>query len=273
MTIENGPHGVRPSSADLLRSMAVSSPELWQSTPLDPVSADPPDAASADPPDPVSADPPDAASPEPFEVPSLRADDAPDAPPAVASDSEPVLHPETPPPPGEDLPLRFKDSGGPADSFITSVEAPAPWAWSGAAEVQEPAVETGVPEPVFYVPSFDEEVLPATSVAELSASALDAVLDTEFGAETVEPVRVSGITSPANVDRGDLSMPEPETPHADTPPTRARRREGADQRRAGADWHRRPSTTRSSTSFWELRALTTWRSPTSTHTARRVPRR
>jgi hypothetical protein len=81
----------------------------------------------------------------------------------------------------DDLPPGFKDSAGPAESHKTSVEASAQPAWSGASEVPEPAVETGVPEPVFFVPSYDEEVLPATSVAELTASALDAVLASEFG--------------------------------------------------------------------------------------------
>ncbi len=101
---------------------------------------------------------------------------------ATASEQEPGPRAENVPETAEDVPAGFKDSTRPADSLITSVEAPAPWAWSGAAQVQEPAVETDVPEPVFYVPSFDEEVLPATSVAELSASALDSVLASEFGA-------------------------------------------------------------------------------------------
>ena len=91
--------------------------------------------------------------------------------------SMPLLTPHPP----EDIGLRFKDAAAPADSDITCVEASAQRAWSGAADVPEPAVETDVPEPVFYVPPFEEEVLPATSVAELSASALDATLVSEFG--------------------------------------------------------------------------------------------
>ncbi len=303
MTIENGPPEGRPSSADVVRSVAGSSPALWHeilerlrevqesqvkladaievlglmvqdaldddgradleepsdrapwdlpdppdamtgdaprptSDPSDPVFAedagDPPGPVS-DPPDQMSGDRPGTASPDPravspgpFDVPSLGAAEAPGAAPAEASGGEPVPYPETLNSPAEDLPHRFKDSGGPADSFITSVEAPAPWAWSGAAEVQEPAVETDVPEPVFYVPSFDEEVLPATSVAELSASALDAALATEFGAGNAQPVVASGIASPASGDEASLPVPEPHIPHADTLRIRARRRQGTD---------------------------------------------
>jgi hypothetical protein len=107
--------------------------------------------------------------------------------------------------PGGDAGGGFKDAAAPAESLRTSVEASAQ-AWSGAAEVPEPAVETGVPEPVFYVPSYDEEVLPATSVAELTASALDAVLASEFGPSTAGPAPV------ALPDIGPISSPGPSGP-------------------------------------------------------------
>jgi hypothetical protein len=120
--------------------------------------------------------------------------------------------PEPPARPVEEVASGFKDSAAPADSVITSVEAPAQRARSGAAEVREQAVETGVPEPVFFVPSFDEEVLPATSVAELSASALDAALESEFrpamtGASLPVP--------PAGAPTEQPTGPSPDVPHVD----------------------------------------------------------
>ena len=83
--------------------------------------------------------------------------------------------------PALDALLGFKAPPAPADSLMSSVETSAPMQRSGAAEVTEPLFATEVPEPLFYVPPFDEEVLPATSVVELTSSALDAVLAAEFG--------------------------------------------------------------------------------------------
>ncbi len=109
----------------------------------------------------------------------------------------------------EDGGFGFKDRARPADSLITSVEASAQRAWSGAAEVPEPAVETDAPEPVFYVPPFDEDVLPATSVAELSASALDAILMSEFGSLT------PGTPSAASAEVRTVSTPESSPSHSE----------------------------------------------------------
>jgi len=125
----------------------------------------------------------------------------------------------------EEVGIGFKDSGGRADSDITGVEASAQRAWSGAAEVPEPAVETGVPEPVFYVPSFDEEVLPATSVAELTPSALDSVLESEFGPRPETATRAAAmggtLASPGEAasttsEPANAAGPAATIPHADT---------------------------------------------------------
>jgi hypothetical protein len=111
--------------------------------------------------------------------------------------------------PGGDGGVGFKDSAGPAENLKTSVEASARPAWSGASEVPEPAVETGVPEPVFYVPSYDEKVLPATSVAELTASALDAVLASEFGPSTAGAAPVAAPPDTRPINNPELSVPTP----------------------------------------------------------------
>jgi hypothetical protein len=119
------------------------------------------------------------------------------APPDVAEASRPdaagKLPPESESTRAPDADLTFKTAAPPADRLITSVETSALRARSGAKEVQEQLDTTEVPEPVFYVPPFDEEVLPATSVAELTATALDDVLVSEFGPD--RPPRPSASTS------------------------------------------------------------------------------
>jgi hypothetical protein len=117
--------------------------------------------------------------------------------------------------PDGDVHIGFKDAAPPADSDITSVDGSTQRAWSGAAEVAEPAVETGVPEPVFYVPPFDEEVLPATSVTELSESALDAVLVSEFGPETARTTDSTTSTAAGGVSTPEASA-SGNTPHVDS---------------------------------------------------------
>ncbi|HEY5025751.1 MAG TPA: hypothetical protein VII76_12310 [Acidimicrobiales bacterium] len=246
MTMESGPHEAQPWSADLVRS-DLSSPDLWheilerlrevqegQAKLADAIEVlglmvqDALDAETQAPvgvPSTETAEGP-AVAPEaldwrwpPPEVPgSAGWAQEPDSQPDTRSEGQPSeappeLRPEIEPEPVEDVPVGFKDPAGLADSFITSVEASAPWEWSGAAQVHEPAVEKGVPEPVFYVPSFDEEVLPATSVAELSASALDAAFVSEFG---TGPVDSTG--TPPRLDAGPVTSPAPAVaiPHADT---------------------------------------------------------
>src|ERR1700688_2604740 len=125
-----------------------------------------------------------------------------------------------------------KTSAGPSDSLITNVKESTQREWSGAAEVQEPLAATEVPEPVFYVPPFEEEVLPATSVVELTPDALDALLASEFGpgpvpqqsaatsAGAVTMTQPEASVGPAHFDTRQPQQAEPESAVPDTGPAR-----------------------------------------------------
>jgi len=231
MALESGRHEAEPWSADLVRSIAVSSPELRHeilerlrevqegqaklADAIEVVEMMVHDALDSEAVDRLGAPAPDTPSeePSPHNAASSGPSHLPDWDVALASMPDPEQQPDVVPEPVVDVPLGFKDSAGPADSEITSVAAPAQRAWSGAEEVREPAVDTGVPEPVFYVPSFDEEVLPATSVAELTSGALDAALASEFGSGSGG---ASTVASVAATEAQELTAPDPAIPHADT---------------------------------------------------------
>jgi hypothetical protein len=148
-------------------------------------------------------------------------DPFPDAPPVPA---EAVSEPGPVPPLSPDLEagsgsimdalLGFKAPPVPAEGVITSVETSAQRPRSGANEVPEPVLATEVPEPLFYVPPFDEEVLPATSVAHLTPAALDAVLAAEFGVA----VPVTNGDGPAP-DPGTATHPVGAEPEGASPST------------------------------------------------------
>lgn len=234
MTMDSGHHEA-PASAGPGWSMATSSTGLWReilerlrevqesqaklADAIEVLGLMVQDALASDDPSPPAAPDTEAAvdPPRPHDALSSAPVDPPPEGFVAPAEQEPHWRPgwgpEAPVKTVEEVAPGFKDSAPPADSVITSVEAPAPRAWSGAAEVREQAVETGVPEPVFFVPSFDEEVLPATSVAELSASALDAALETEFrpamtGASLPVPPAGAPIEQP--------SGPSSDVPHVDT---------------------------------------------------------
>ncbi|MGA2519739.1 MAG: hypothetical protein ABSG81_02845 [Acidimicrobiales bacterium] len=255
MTLEPGRAGERgPADTDLIRSMALSSAELWheilerlrevqesqvrlagaietlgtmvrdalspESQPVigahsrgasleRPASAiaagapavdpEPPTAVVAPladvPPPPdtamvASPDPAWTASPDPIAgaAPSLGSDpdpgQAPGFPPAPVPPRRPRHAAPTGPEPIDAF-LGFKTLPPPAESFTTGVETSAPGATSGAGEVSEPLFATEVPEPLFYAPSGDEEILPAAAVADLASEALDQLLAAEFGVHLV----------------------------------------------------------------------------------------
>jgi hypothetical protein len=132
-----------------------------------------------------------------------------------------------PPVPGSDsftdVGSGFKTSTDPADSLNTNVKASTQREWSGAAQVQEPLAATQVTDPVFYVPPFEEQVLPASSVAELTPDALDALLASEFGTgpvprhSTATSAGAVTTTEPEGATHSDTRQPQPAEPESTAP--------------------------------------------------------
>ncbi len=192
----------QPSSGELVRSMALSSAELWHeilerlhemqesqaklASAIEGLSVMFKDAIAPDDQPIVGAHsrgvarargelPTFATAPTlpPETEPALPVPVIPDAPASqeAASETEPDA---------DDEALPFKAPDAPAETSRDDARDTATPSGSQTADVSDPAFAPEIPEPLFYVPPLGEDVLTLSAVVDLTPSALDAVLAAEF---------------------------------------------------------------------------------------------
>ena len=225
MSSDNRYQAEPPSSGELVRSMALSSAELWHeilerlrevqesqarlAVAIEGLSVMFRDAIAPDDQPIVGAHSKGASlargEPPTFRTPPAigsEASSAPDrslasgSPDAVASIGTDVRSGPDPDP-GES-PFPFKGESGAAETSRDQVAGSAANAGSQNADVSDPAFSADVPEPLFYVPPLGENVLTLSAVVDLTPSALDAVLAAEFADATRPAVDPQAVEAPAD---------------------------------------------------------------------------